>query len=328
MADAGGGALDDSVQKLADFVGALANANAALEGGEDAAENLATEAEKLDAEAAEQIGGFNDELEAFAADLDRDEDEALGRLEQAAAAGQALAEARLGALAQRIETVEDSLEQRLSSDLEELEREFADLESSAFEPLAPTLETNASEIDGARADLEGAYDQLESALQAMAGEVEEARERAAGTMDATAQELEGTDGAALEAEATEAASDWSAEIPQELDADAESLVTTLEGVYRQFEADAAAAGEELVEGVAAIARERAEALTTTSGPELELAVSTTSAGTAAQTDQRFDELAAAAEAAATVVETLDPLLDGLARTKDVIPEIEQALNEL
>lgn len=327
MGGSPGVSLDDSIQKLGDFCAALTAANTNLENNTTHLDAQAAHLEDSARATGDELQELTNATHGFATRFDDLEGQAEQELERAAAEAHAASDGTLGALDQGLEDRGEAVETALLADGDELNQSYAETQSN-FEALSATVEQARGEMDHVQAELDGAYAALDSALTTLGQEVETARSEGVQALDDAAAQLHDEEQVGLEADASGAASDWTGELSSNLESATDSVEQALVAAYQTFDSDALTAGDELIGGMATVARTAAESLVSESGNELDLAAESIRTASADSVAAELDQMATGLEAHVQTTQALEPMIGELERVKAVIADIAALLESM
>jgi hypothetical protein len=319
--------LDDSVERLEGFCTLLGQTTAVLtrdaevlEARGDSLEQTEAETRKRGEHVAERLASELDELTEAQAGVV----EETGRLTDAA---HDVASARLPAAGDSLEAGGAAFEDHLGHDRAEIDSHFLDLADGGFTSLATVVDQIEAGLARAAESSGQALEHLERGLAEIGRQAEEARTVTLAGLESTETGLrEGAD--QLEQQAAEHATLWTEELPETVQAECASVGDPLEALYREWEAEVVAEGDELSDAVASLLQGAADIVADEAGQLLAAAVEETERDFLQALAGEHDGLLPVLEEGETASEAASALVDDLVMTRQVVGVIEQMLKAL
>jgi chromosome segregation ATPase len=314
--------LDDGIQDLQQFIGELITANGALEQVTAHLADSTRDLSDLDASVAEHAGGFNDDLEDFATQLESAEAEAVQAIEdlaQAAGTAQDTLEGERG----QVEHAADELESRVQAVRTGLDEADHELTEQGFTVLAQASEQSESALEAERQDAQQAFTEMadgvhgfETAAQAAWDAADQAADEA--VSDARTQE------SSLETEGSESVHAFEA-AGGEFGSACSALEAELGGIYEGCVAGIDADGDELVHGLESLAQEAVAFVERGAQEGLDTPADLVEQEALGGLHEEFSSLGHCLETAHGLAESLDPLADELVKSQTVVDQVDRLI---
>jgi hypothetical protein len=315
-------AVDESVQKLAEFCALLKQTNAQI-GQQTTA--LDEQEGKLDDVDEQQLGALGDEISKQVESLATLAGQAEDGVERIGAEADGMIADELEQGSQAVGDAGDGFEQALDRDTGALDQHFEELRSQGFTDAQDALGEAAERADSLAGEADGTFEELENGLDELTGDLEEARGATAQSLDEAAQALRGDEASGLEGGTTPLVAEWQG-LPAELAGECGEIGGALESAYTSFRSDNEDVADNLVSSVAELGREAAEAVSeqgTRLGQEADAAEGALSA-----LDEEGGNMQETMEAGATTSEALLPVLEEMVTALAKVDEIDELLNAL
>ncbi len=315
-------AVDESVQKLAEFCALLKQTNAQI-GQQTTA--LDEQDSRLDDVDEQQLGALGDELSRQIESLTTLAGRAEDGVERIGAEADGMAGDELEQGSSTVGDTGDAFEQALDRDTGLLDQHFEELQSQGFADAEQALGEAADRADSLSGDADGAFEELEGGLDGLTGDLEHVRSETSQALDEVAQAVSGDETSALEGEATPLVAEWQG-LPGELSGECGEIGGALETAYTSFRTDNEAVADNLISSVADMGREAAEAVSE-QGTQLGQEADTVE-GALSALDEEGGNMQETLEAGATTSEALLPVLEEMVTALAKVDEIDELLNAL
>lgn len=321
-----GPTLDEGVEKLQEFVSLLASTNSHLQAGIPALQSHGDGVERLEQTAEDQLGGLNDQMEGFRKELEESHHDAVEETEGLAQSARAVIDARLSAVEDQVEAFEREFESKLASDRAELEKGFAELTDSGFQPLAATVEAAQAETTRLDDQTEQAFDGLGDALQTDQQQVEDLRSQTSQAVQDTEEAVE-NETREVDGEAAGLLGELSG-LSEELESQCTSSGDTLDDLYRGWAEDVEGEEKEVTEGVSKLAGETAVFVSDENADPLQQAVGQAEEVSLQGLVSELEDTQAVVEQGEQTTEALGPMVEQLEIVERKVTEIDRLLDSL
>jgi hypothetical protein len=320
--------FDDSVEKLLDFCNLLGQTSAVVTGETDVLETRAGSLDKTEAETRKRCAQVAERLGTALEEISEAHEDACEQADRVAEAAEDLASSRLAAAEQDLESAGTSFGERARQEEADLEGMLLDLFETGFQPLAAALDEIEAELAQAEERAQQALEGLEQGAGEAAGRAEQERTETASAIDEAQRAVVEEDAGALERDMAEHAAFWGEELPEAVRAECASVAEPLEALYREWEAEVVAEGDDLSEAVAGLLEEAADLVTRLAGEPLATAVAATVDETLASLGGQQEALLATLADGEPASEVAAELVDDLAVARVVVEEIDRLLRAL
>jgi hypothetical protein len=318
---------EEGIQNLQEFCGLAAQANAQLQTDAANLDSFEKHLRELEGAMQEQWGGFSDQLREIDTTADTAGQQAEDTVTALATAAHDIADAKLVAGEEDLGDTETTLTDGLAQGRDDLQEGFDGLAQEGFEATQSTLDGVLSDLDADRSESDQAFDEADGALQEKEPELDAARAEADQDF-AEAEAAADAEGTALEQAGEEGQSAWSESIAGELESGCQQVIDPLEAVYESFGEAARSDGDALMEAVGRRAETAAQLLGAEMTSSLEGAFGESVTGALEEWGTAVEAGLAVLREGQQVGTTLDPLMEELATSKDVIAQVDRLLEAM
>jgi hypothetical protein len=320
--------FDDSVEKLLDFCNLLGQTSAVVTAETEVLEARGGSLERTEAETRKRCEQVADRLGTALDELTEAHEDACDHADRLTEAAQDLASSRLSATEESLDSAESSFEQRARQEEADLEKTILDLFDAGFQPLAAALDEIEAQLARGEESAKQALEELEQGAGEAASRADQERAETATAIDEAERAVAEEGAGALERDMAEHASFWGEELPEAVRAECLSVGEPLEALYREWEAEVVAEGDELSEAVAGLLEDAADIVTNQAGEPLATAVAGTADETLAALRGRQEVLLPTLADGEPASDDAAALVDELAIARVVVGEIDRLLKAL
>jgi chromosome segregation ATPase len=320
-------AFDDGIEKLEALCTLLGQTSAVvtrdgeiLDARGDSLDRTEDEARKRCEQIAERLATALDEVN----DLHEDAVDASDRLSEAA---HELASARLASAEDSVESARSSFEERLIEERSELEQGFQDLFETGFTSLATAVDEMETELAQAGESARQGFEVLEHGITEVGQQASEDGARTVAALQEAERNV-AEDDAELEQQVAVHTDVWTEELPEAVRAECASVAEPLEVLYREWEAEVVAEGDELSEGVASLLEDAADIVAVEAGQPLASAAEAAVDDSLAALSGQQDALTPVLGEGEPASEAAAGLVDDLVVARQLVSEIDRLLNAI
>lgn len=321
-------AFDDGIEKLEGFCTLLGQTSAALLREGEVLDARGDSIEKTESEARQRCEQVAERLGAALDDVTDAEEDAVEQTDRLGEAAQDLAGNRLSAAEESLESAGEAFEERAGQDRAGLEKEVLDLFEAGFAALGAAIDEMETEVARAGEAARQALEALGQGIGETGAHVKEDGAKTVAALEEAERGVAEDDAHELERQVAAHVDLWVEELPEAVRAECASVAVPLEALYREWEAEVVAEGDELSEGVAGLLEDAADIVANEAGQPLAAAVEETTNGSFAALAGQREALLPALEEGEPASEAAAALVDDLSVARRLVAEIERLLNAL
>ena len=321
-------AFDDSIEKREAFCTLLGQTSAVVARDGEVLDARGDSLERTEAEVRSRGEHVAELLTTAHDEVSEAHEEAVEQADRLGETGQDLAATRLSAAEDGAESAEASFEQQVGQGRAQLEKDFQDLFETGFTSLAAAIDEIEAELAGAGEAAGQALEALEVGLTEVGQQTTEVRAKTVAALEEAEQAVAERDARELEQQAAEHAGLWMEDLPEAVRAECASVAEPLEALYREWEAEVVAEGDELSDDVAGLFEDGADIVANEAGQLLAAAVEETIGNSFAVLAGQQDALLPTVADGEPASEAAAALVDDLFVARQLVSEIDRLLNAL